>query len=253
MGLRSKLRKLLYIRKFRNKSFLFEVKEKNILITGANSGIGLALSKKLLTFKNKIIATYKKNSDNLDQIENNNLYKIKCDQRDDNDFIELKKKLDQFKIDIIINCAGVFGPSFQNQEIEELNFDEFKEILNINALSIAKIIQIILKNKNSMPKIIVNLSSDAGSLAKNTEGNAYIYRTSKSALNSITKNMSIDLYSKYNTVTIAIDPGNVKTNMNPGGHLTSDFCANSIINIISSDLDKKNGKFLDLNGIEIPW
>ena len=91
MGLRSKLRKFLYIRKFRNKSFLFEVKEKNILITGANSGIGLALTKRLLSFKNKILATYKKNSDNLNQIENDNLHKIKCDQWDDNDYIELKK------------------------------------------------------------------------------------------------------------------------------------------------------------------
>lgn len=253
MGLRSKLRKFLYIRNFKNKPFLFEIKSKNILITGANSGIGLALTKKLLASGNKIIATYKKSSDNLDKLHNNNLHKIKCDQRNDNDFIKLKSELNKLKIDIIFNCAGVFGPSFQSQEIEELNFNEFKEILTVNALSILKIIQIILKNKNNLPKIIVNISSDAGSLEKNTEGNAYIYRTSKSALNSLTKNMSIDLYRKYKTITIAIDPGNVKTNMNPGGYLTSDFCANSIINIISFDIDNKNGKFLDLNGISIPW
>ena len=65
--------------------------------------------------------------------------------------------------------------------------------------------------------------------------------------------MSVDLYKKYKTISIAIDPGNVKTNMNPGGYLQSDDCASSIINIISSDLDIKNGKFLDLNGNEIPW
>jgi NAD(P)-dependent dehydrogenase (short-subunit alcohol dehydrogenase family) len=253
MGLRKKLLKFFYIRKYKNKSSLVQVKKKNILITGANSGIGLALLKKLLTFENKVLATYNSNSQNLDEIKSNNFYKIKCDQRVNSDFTELKKRLNNFKIDIIFNCAGVVGPSFQDQEIEEINFEDFNEVLSVNALSIVKIIQLILKNKNSVPQLIINISSDAGSLGKNTQGNAYIYRTSKSALNSITKNMSVDLYKKYKTISIAIDPGNVKTNMNPGGYLQSDDCASSIINIISSDLDIKNGKFLDLNGNEIPW
>jgi NAD(P)-dependent dehydrogenase (short-subunit alcohol dehydrogenase family) len=253
MGLRTKLRKFFYIRKYKSKSSFAEVKKMNILITGANSGIGLALLKKLITYENKILATYKNNSENLDKIKSSNFYKIKCDQRISDDFIELKKRLNDFKVNIIFNCAGVVGPSFQDQEIEEINFEDFNEVLSVNALSIVKIIQIILKNKNSAPQLIINISSDAGSLGKNTQGNAYIYRTSKSALNSITKNMSVDLYKKYKTITIAIDPGSVKTNMNPSGHLQSDDCANSIINIISSDLDNKNGKFLDLNGNEIPW
>ena len=64
----------------------------------------------------------------------------------------------------------------------------------VNSLSGLKIVQLILNaaKKNTL-EMIVNISSDAGSMAKNNQGNAYIYRTSKSALNSITKNMSIDL------------------------------------------------------------
>ena len=47
----------------------------------------------------------------------------------------------------------------QDQEIEEINFEDFNEVLSVNALSIVKIIQIILKNKNSVPRLIINISS----------------------------------------------------------------------------------------------
>ena len=94
----------------------------------------------------------------------------------------------------------------------------------VNSLSIIKISQIILKN--SKPQIILNLSSDAGSISLNKSGDAYIYRTSKSALNSITKNMSIDLKKKYGTTVLAIDPGNVQSGMNSKGYMESDKSTN---------------------------
>ena len=74
----------------------------------------------------------------------------------------------------------------------------------------------ILNNKSTQKNIelLVNVSSDAGSIKLNNQGNAYIYRTSKSALNSLTKNMSIDLNNRFKTIVFAIDPGNVKSGMN---------------------------------------
>ena len=43
-------------------------------------------------------------------------------------------------------------------------------------------------------------------LEMNKKGNAYIYRTSKSALNSISKNLSVDLKLKFGISVITIDP-----------------------------------------------
>ena len=255
MGLRKKIKRFLYIRKFKQKNYSINVNKKNILITGANSGIGLALTKKLLTLENKVIATYRQKSDNLEKIFNKNLFNIKCDQREIKDFAYLEEKLKEFPIDVIFNCAGVFGPSFEDQEIERIIFEKFNEVLMVNSLSIIRIIQIILKNKleNKLPELLVNISSDAGSISENNQGNAYIYRTSKTALNSITKNMSLDLYKKYKTIVFAIDPGNVQTNMNPGGLIKAEVCANLILNLISSDVEKLNGRFVNLNGKEISW
>ena len=255
MGLRTKIKKFLYIRKFSKKEYLTNINKKNILITGANSGIGLALTKRLLELDNKVLAIYRENSQNLTNIKDSNLSIIKYDLRKINNFENFENKIKETSVDLILNCAGVFGPSFENQQIESLDFEKFQEVLMVNSISILKIIQIILNNKLSKKnlEILVNISSDAGSIDLNNEGNAYMYRASKTALNSITKNMSIDLMARFKTIVFAIDPGNVQSGMNPGGTLKADVCANLIINLISSNVLLLNGKFVNLLGDELPW
>jgi len=255
MGLRRKIKNFLYTRKFSKKKYLTNINKKNILITGANSGIGLALTKRLLELDNKVLAIYRKNSQNLTNIKDSNLSIIKYDLREINNFENFENKIKETSIDLILNCAGVFGPSFENQQIESLDFEKFQEVLMVNSISILKIIQIILNNKLSKKnlEILVNISSDAGSIDLNKEGNAYMYRASKTALNSITKNMSIDLMARFKTIVFAIDPGNVQSGMNPGGTLKADVCANLIINLISSNVRLLNGKFVNLLGDELPW
>ena len=255
MGLRKKIKKFFYTKKFSKKNYLANINNKNILITGANSGIGLALTKKTLELNNKVLATYRESSENLKFIKNENLTIIKYDQSKIYEFKDLKEEIKKNSIDLIFNCAGVFGGSFEDQQIEKLDFIKFQEVLMVNSFSILKIVQMILSNKSSTKnlEVLVNISSDAGSIRLNNQGNAYIYRASKSALNSITKNMSIDLNTRYKTIVFAIDPGNVQSGMNPGGQIKSDVCANLIIDLISSNVESYNGKFINLLGEEIPW
>ena len=255
MGLRRKIKNFLYTRKFSKKKYLTNINKKNILITGANSGIGFALTKRLLELDNKILAIYRENSENLTNIKDKNLSIIKYDLKKINKSENFEKKIKETSVDLILNCAGVFGPSFDNQEIENLDFEKFQEVLTVNSISILKILQIILNNKSSKKnlEILVNISSDAGSINLNNEGNAYVYRTSKAALNSITKNMSIDLMVKFKTIVFAIDPGNVQSGMNPGGQLKADVCANLIIDLMSTNVHLLNGKFVNLLGEELPW
>ena len=112
-----------------------------------------------------------------------------------------------------------------------------------------------MEKNNSVKHLskIVNISSDGGSIKLNNQGNAYIYRLTKSALNSISKNLSVDLYKKYKTEVVTIDPGNVKTSMNPKGFLNADKCSEYILNLVFDNKNYVHGKFLNLQNKEIPW
>ena len=173
MGLRRFLKTYLYKNKFKKRNYLINLKNKNILITGSNSGIGLALTKILLEKNNTVYAIARLDTSNLDNLKNNNLNKIKCDLKDVKNFIEIEKKIGNTKIEVIFNCAGVYGGSYEEQSLEKLSIEKFKDVLMINALSVLKIVQIILKK--SKPETIVNISSDAGSINLNNGGDHYFY------------------------------------------------------------------------------
>ena len=129
LGIRTKITKFLYQRKFHKNKLQLDIKGKNILITGGNSGIGLALTKNLLALNNKVISTYREDGQNLIAINDINLSIIKLDQSDINNFNDFEKKIEDTPIDIIFNCAGDFGGSFEEQEVE--NIDILKCITDI--------------------------------------------------------------------------------------------------------------------------
>ena len=250
MGLRTKLRKFLYRQKFKSKKIDFILKNQKILITGANSGIGLAFVNEFLKLENIVYATYKENNDNLVKIKHEKLYLIKCDQRKQGDFDLLEKELLNKEINYIINCAGILGPSVQ--DIHKFDFNHLKDVMMVNSYSIIKIAQIVLNQKHPL-KCIVNISSEGGSIQLNDDALFYIYRTSKSSLNSVTKSLSVILQKEVKGICLAIDPGNMKSGMNPGGYLDANECAKNVINIISNNQKNLNGKFIDLLKNEIPW
>ena len=251
MGLRTFIKNFRYKYKYRIRRHDQYI-QKSYFITGANSGIGLALTKKLLENNNLVFATYREKCDKLLLIKNKNLKIIPCNQEHLDQINHIKNYINNIPINILINNTGIWGS--QNQDLEDLDYKIFEKTLRINALSALKFSEVILKNsrKNSL-KIILNISSSGGSIENNNEGNAIIYRVSKTALNSITKNMSLYLKKKYNICCFAIDPGNVKTNLNQKGILDPETCANHIINIINQFNEDLNGKFIDLLKKEIPW
>ena len=116
----------------------------------------------------------------------------------------------------------------------------------INSLSISKLTEVILEySKKNCLKIVVNISSTMGSVELNQQANSYMYRVSKSTLNSVTKNMSIDLKNRFNVNVFAVCPGSIKTKMLPTGLITPEVCSKKILNIINGFDDSLNGKFIN--------
>ena len=254
MGLRRLFKNYLYKKKFdisSKKNIGSKLKQKSILITGANSGIGYALTEKFLQLNHFVLATYNNKNENLIKLGGKNLKICQCDQSKIENIDFLINHIKNKPINILINNAGTWGG--KNQNFNEIDYENFLKASNINAISILRLSETVLKysKKDSLDSIL-NISSQFGSIEDNTSGANYVYRGTKSMMNSFSKNLSIDLKRDYGVNVISICPGNVKTKMNPGGILNPKNIALNIIDILENS-ESYNGKFIDLNKNELTW
>ena len=254
MGLRRLFKNYLYRKKFdisSKEKIGLTLKKQVILITGANSGIGYSLTKKLLKMGNIVLATFNNNKENLLKLGDNNLIICKCDLSNIENIENLKNYIKDKSINIIINNAGIWGGEKQN--FNQLDYENFVISSNINAISILKISEIVLKysKKNSL-KSILNISSQYSSIEHNTTGRDYVYKGTKSMMNAFSKNLSIDLKRDFGVNVFSVCPGSVKTKINPAGILNPENVALNLVDILEN-ADSLNGKFIDLNKKELTW
>lgn len=183
---------------------------KYTLITGANSGIGLAAVKALAP-SNKLII-HGRNIFKLESLKNKigNDHFVFC--HDFSDLDNLSRSLTDFLkdnsilIDKVIHCAGVD----QTLPVKSLRASSVNEIMSINFYSIIEIINILLKksvNKSTLKNIlfISSISSIRGFKAKAA------YSASKSALDSYMRVLSKELAP--NITVNSILPGAIPTPM----------------------------------------
>jgi NAD(P)-dependent dehydrogenase (short-subunit alcohol dehydrogenase family) len=86
-----------------------------------------------------------------------------------------------------------------------------ESVFRTNAFGPLILTQALLSNLTAVPNSrIRNITSRAGSIADNTGGNFYAYRSSKAALNMIGKSMAVDLKEKGVLVAM-LHPGMVAT------------------------------------------
>ena len=230
-----------------------------ILITGANRGIGLEMAKQYSQDGWQVLACCRKisNVNNLQELAHstNNQVKIfQLDVVDDKSVHALAQQIKDTPVDILMNNAGVYGPqeatfgSVSNVAIAWLN------VFNINAISPLRIAEAFLKNvTNSRVKIIANMSSAMGSITENAEGKNYIYRSSKAALNAVTKSLALDL-QPHGVTVVSLHPGWVQTDMGgPNALLDVQTSVQGIKKVLSTLSLKDTGNFLRYDGAAIAW
>ncbi len=191
------------------------LKNKTVVITGSNRGIGYSILEKFSENGANIIACSRKNEpnfqDNLDKISKkyNNQIKGFCfDLKDMGQVEENANKILELNlnIDVLVNNAGINHVAlFQMTSIKKI-----KEVFDINFFShlllTQKIIKKMIKNKKGS---IINISSNA---ATECDIGRSAYSSSKAAIISFTKVLSKEL-GPYNIRTNAIAPGLTETNM----------------------------------------
>jgi len=105
----------------------------------------------------------------------------------------------------------------------------------------------------SSKKIIVTITSKMGSVADNSRGGSYIYRSSKSAVNMVVKSLAIDLRS-IGIIAVLLHPGWVRTDMGgPSGLISTKQSVSGMRNVICQLVLADSGKFIAYDGQIIPW
>ena len=190
-----------------------DLSNKNILITGASSGIGYQLAKDLVKqgANLALLARRKNIIDNLAEESKSFPSKIitafcnvtsKESVKEAFDFV--KKEFENIDIAILNS-----GASYR-MKVEDFNSDHIEEIFNVNLIGMIyclnELIPDFIKNKNGC--IVGNSSL---SEVRGFPGSA-AYASSKAAVSTFLESIRIEL-KKYNVKVITIKPGFIKTPM----------------------------------------
>ena len=189
--------------------------KENVLIAGSSGAIGSEFTKFYSESPNveKIIA--------LSRIINNPSHKkiqtIKLDYSNLKTFESLDKISQLESISTIIIATGILHADNIKPEksIDSINFESLNKVFQVNVfgpiLLLKKLLPLIKKSQGVK---IIFLTARVGSISDNKLGGWYSYRSSKSALNMMINNLSIELQrTNKENIVIGIHPGTVKSHL----------------------------------------
>ena len=227
-----------------------------ILVTGANRGLGIEFVEQYLNEGYEVIATYRNENSSMDLIEmgneRSNLKLLQLDVSSKKSLNSFAKNLGNLPIDIFINNAGVYGP--RNSSFGNVDEENWIPAIKVNAIAPILLTQLIIKNiRAGADKKLIYITSKMGSIDDNKGGGAYVYRSSKTALNSVVKSLSVDLENEGMTVAL-IHPGWVKTDMGgPNAIIDREISVRGMTEVISNLDISSTGNFYNYDGSIIPW
>lgn len=164
----------------------------------------------------------------------------------------LAKALKGEAIDLLINNAGIYGPRQGGDS--GVDIEAWAEVFRVNTMAPLMVTQGLLDHvARSDGKVIVAMGSRSGSIAMNDSGGAYIYRSSKAALNAVMKSLAVDLKPRSITVVV-LRPGSVRTDMGgPSAVIDPPESVAGMRRVIAGLKPADSGRFFDYDGTEMPW
>lgn len=245
-----------------------------VLITGANSGIGLEFTKEYAAKGWNVIATHRHTSTPASLAAVVAKYpNVRVERLDVTDIPGAKalaKKLEGVPIDVLLNNAGVYNDrrgchtegcpgDWSTQTFGRLDYRLFDTIMAVNVKGPLIVSEAFLPNvEASKQKKIICISSTNGSLTKQLPGSgAIFYRASKAALNR--EMQLVARKEKQNGVTVVLlHPGAVLTERQSylkgvKGMVEMPFTVRHMIATIGKLTIEDTGRFLRYDGKPAPW
>ena len=222
----------------------------NVIITGAGRGLALELTRLHVEKGDFVYALAHSITPDLERLgaDNKNINCYKADVASEADISQIFSGIADNSIDIIYNVAGIW---YEDQMVGVADTDVAKalKMYEVNALApliVMKYGKRLLKNDS----LIVNVSSEAGSITESQRKMEYGYCMSKAALNMASKIVSNELRDR-NIRVFCYHPGWLRTQM--GGEraaasslsITAAESAERLLNIINSGTRDESIAFFD--------
>ena len=169
------------------------------------------------------------------------------------------------KIDMVIVATGMLHDANINPEksLRDLSKEKFHQLFSINTIAPAIIAKHFLPKLNKDSKsIFAALSARVGSISDNQLGGWYSYRASKSALNMVLKNASIEIgRSNKTAIVVGLHPGTVDSELSKPFQnavskeklFTAKYSVQKLLEVMDSLTPSDSGDILDFNRIKIDF
>lgn len=218
----------------------------NVVITGANRGIGLELVRLYLQRGDHVWGVCRASSSELDESGATVVDGVELSEL--TNLASQIQAIVNLEIDVLINNAGIL----RNEQLSDINVGTMEEQYRINAIA-PLVLTDLLKDNFKLGSKVGLITSRMGSMADNGSGGRYGYRMSKAALNAAGVSLAHDL--KPMGVAVAIlHPGYVQTGM---VGFRGDVSAKASATRLQARMDAVNmentGTFWHANGEELPW
>ncbi len=218
----------------------------NVVVTGANRGIGLELVKTYLARGDKVFALCREKSDELagtDAVVIEGIDVMAPDLA-----AKLRDVLRGVEINILINNAG----ALVDDTLGNIDYDGVLKQFEVNAVGPLRVTEALLDNMKTGSKIGM-ITSRMGSMSDNTSGGHYGYRMSKAALNAAGVSLARDLNRK-GIVVAMLHPGFVQTRMvGFNGDIGPEVAAERLAKRIAEANVTNSGTFWHSKGDVLPW
>ena len=221
----------------------------NVVITGANRGLGLGFVKHYLQQSASVWACCRSDAGELASIGSERLHTVRWDVgSDEHPQGELPES-----IDLLINNAGIYGPGKDGQSLNKVTGKAMLEVFNIDCVGPLRVVQLLADRVIAAQGVIANLSSKMGSSSDNSSGGTYAYRAAKAGLVIVSKSMAVDL-APHGVHVITLHPGWVATDMtHNSGLIDVETSVAGMTDVISDARDFAAGEFVAFDGQIVPY
>jgi NAD(P)-dependent dehydrogenase (short-subunit alcohol dehydrogenase family) len=239
-----------------------------VLITGANSGIGLELATQYAEKGWTVIATHRRDDTPKSLADLGARFKtVRAERMDVQKPAEVRalaKKMRGEPIDVIINNAGIFSlgdwldRSDNRQHFGTLDYDSFDQFMEINVRGPIVVTEAFVDNvRAGKQKKVISVSSSIGTISTpEVATNAFWYGISKAALNKATVTLAAVL-KKDSVIVVPMHPGSVRVEKQASVHvpgmIETPDSARAMIKTIDSLTLKDSAKFINYDGTVLPW